>query len=363
MKIPIVSVSLISTLLAVLPVSADTITLKDGTVLEGKILRTEGDVFVIEYNVTKTGSIKDIKRVPRLKVDKIIEVREDEVAFAKLEKLVPTPDLLTAEDYAERVQEVKAFLAKYPTGTRTKEAKALIQTLTEEAQKVEAGGRKIDGLMVSAADYRANAYDMDARVLETKIRQEAKAGHSIAALRVFTKLDEDFAPSKSYREVLPVVVKVIQSLRVQIAASIATYEARMEKRASELESMSGTEQATVRRMIEQETAALESRYQAEKSAGQIWVTPSSKHLGSLEDCLSQIDSELSRLTDGQTGANPEVDPGKAYRAAWKAIRSNADLEEFEKAMADAQAAGLSETYLEMLTEAAKAEGLKVGGDS
>ncbi|MCF7674206.1 MAG: hypothetical protein K9N23_06210 [Akkermansiaceae bacterium] len=363
MKLPIVFASLISMLLAMLPVSADTITLKDGTVLEGKILRTEGDVFVIEYNRTKSGSIKDIKRVPRLQVNKIIEVREDEIAFAKLEKLVPTPDLLTAEDYAERVQAVQAFLAKFPTGTRTKAANALIQTLTDEAQKVEAGGRKIDGLMIPAADYRANAYDMDARVLETKIRQEATARHSIIALRTFAKLDENFAPSKSYREVLPVVVKLLQSLRVQVAASISTYEARMEKQASELESMSGTEQATVKRAIEQRAAALESRYQAEKSAGQAWVTPSSEHLGSLEDCLTQIDSELSRLTDGQTGAKPEVDPGQAYREAWKTIRSQADLEEVEKSMADAQAAGLSETYIEMLTEAAKAEGIKIGGDS
>lgn len=363
MKIHIVSAFLFSTLLAMLPASADTITLKDGKVLEGKILRTEGDVFVIEYNVTKSGSIKDIKRVPRLQVSKIIEVREDEIAFAKLAKLVPTPDLLTAEDYAERVQSVKAFLAKYPTGTKTKAANALIKTLTDEAKKVEAGGRKIDGLMIPAADYRANAYDMDARVLETKIRQQATARRSIIALRTFAKLDENFAPSKSYREVLPVVVKLLQSLRVQIAVSISTYEARMEKQASELESMSGTEQAAVKRAIEQKTAALESRFQAEKNAGQVWVSPSSEHLGSLEDCLTQIDSELSRLTDGQTGVKPEVDPGGAYRDAWKAIRSHADPEEVDKAMAAAQAAGLSETYLGMLTEAAKAEGLKVGGDS
>lgn len=363
MKNQFLSATLVSLLIAALPAAADTITLKDGTVLEGKVLRTEGDVFVVEYNVTKSGSIKDIKRVPRLQVDKIIEVRQDEIDFAKLAKLVPTPDLLTADDYTDRVQKVKAFLAKYPTGTKVKEANALLKKLSDEAAIVEAGGRKVDGLMISGADYKANAYDMDARMLEAKVRQEAAAGHAILALRAFTQLDEKFQASAGYRQVLPVVVAVLQRLRGQITASLSTYDDRMEKKAAELESLSGTDQANVRRALEQEAAALEARYQAEKAAGQVWVTPSSKHRASLEDCSTQIDSELTRLTGSDVAAKPEGDPGKAYREAWKSIRSHADLEEVEKAIADAQAAGLPEAYLQMLTDAAKAEGIKLGGES
>lgn len=362
MKNHFVPATLISMLCGILAASADTITLKDGKILEGKILRTEADAYVIEYNANKSGSIKDTRRVLKSEVAKIVEVRADEIAFAKLAKLVPTPDLLTAEEYAERIQSVQAFLAKYPTGTKVKEAKALIAKLTEEAKVVDGGGRKVDGLMISGADYRANAYDMDARMLEGRIRQADKAGKAIEALRAFATLDTEFQASASYRAVLPVVINTMKTLRAKVAESLSTYDARMEKQEKDLEGMGGTDQANVKQALKQQADQLEARYQAEKAANQPWVTPSANHRQSLEDCASLIDSELSRLTSAETGTKP-ADPGKAYREAWKAIRAGGEAEEIEKAIADAQAAGLPEKYTKMLEESAKAEGIKIGGDS
>jgi aspartyl/asparaginyl-tRNA synthetase len=158
MKIRFIPCSLLAFVFVAAQAGADTITLKDGKVLEGKILKTEGDNYVIEYQVTK--SIKDVKKVPKADVAKIVEIKLDDKAFEAIAKLVPTPDLLTADEYAERMQAVKAFLTKFPTGTKKKEAEAILKTLTDEAAKVAAGGRKFDGMMVSGTDYRANAYDM-----------------------------------------------------------------------------------------------------------------------------------------------------------------------------------------------------------
>lgn len=363
MKNRIFPATLVSVLLGVLPGSADTITLKDGKVLEGKIIRTEADAFVIEYNVTKSGSIKDTKRVLKTDVDKIVEVRQDEIAFVELAKLVPTPDLLTSEDYAERIQRVRTFLAKYPTGTRIKEASALLAKLTEEAKVVEGGGRKIGGLMVSGADYRANAYDIDAQTLEAKIRAAEKAGRSIEALRAFTALDTEFQASVSFRAVLPSVQKMLQALRGQVAGSLATFEKRMETRETELGAMGEGERAGVKQALDAKAAELEARYQAEKAAGQQWVTPSADHRASLEDCASLIDSEISRLSTPEIAAKPAADPGKAFRTAMKSIRSGDKPEDVEKAISDAQAAGLPERYVGMLEEAAKSDGIKIGGDS
>lgn len=363
MKNRIFPVTLVSVLLGVLPGSADTITLKDGKILEGKIVRTEADAFVIEYNVTKSGSIKDTKRVLKSDVDKIVEVRQDEIAFAELAKMVPTPDLLTAEDYASRIQQVRTFLAKYPTGTKIKEANALLAKLSEEAKAVEGGGRKIGGLMVSGADYRANAYDMDAQMLEAKIRQAEKAGRTIEALRAFALLDTEFQASVSYRAALPSVQKMLQALRGQVANSLATFEDRMAKRATDLAGMGDADRANVQQALDAEAAELESRYQAEKAAGQQWVTPSANHRQSLEDCASLIDSEISRLSTPEAAAKPAADPGKAFRTAMKSIRAGDKTEDVEKAIADAQGAGLPEKYVGMLEEAAKADGIKIGGDS
>lgn len=358
MKLRFLSLPLLVVLGLAAQSAADTFTLKDGTVLEGRLLRTEGDVYVIEYQVTK--SIRDIKRVPRAQVAKHVQVAEDAKAFEAIGKLVPTPDLLTAEDYQQRIDAVKAFLAKYPKGTKVKEAGDVMKKLQAEYDVVKAGGRKYEGLMISGADYRADAYDMDARMHEAKIREAVKNSQWLPALRAFAELDKDFQGSASYRAVTPLVLRAMRALKGQVDASLASYDERMEKREADIEAMTGEDKANTRRAIDEQTAQLEQRYQAEKSAGQVWVTPHPSHRQSLEDCASQSESEIQRLS-----SPPEAgtgDPGKAYRAAWKVLRGEPDEEAAEKAMTDAQEAGVPEKYLGMLKEAAKASGVKVSDE-
>jgi hypothetical protein len=81
----------------------------------------------------------------------------------------------------------------------------------------------------------------------------------------------------------------------------------------------------------------------------------------MEDCASMLDSELSRLT-GEI-PKPPADPGKAYRDAWKAIRTGNEAEEVTKAFEAAQAAGLPEKYMKLLQAAGKAQGFNFGSDT
>ena len=328
-------------------------TLKDKTVLKGEVIRIEGDVYVIEYQYS--ASIKEQKRVPKADIVKIVTDKPDAKAFEAIAKLTPTPDFLTAAEYQQRLAAVKAFLAKFPDGSKANEAKAILKTLSEESAEVAAGGRKVGGLMIKAAEYRANALDLDAQVLEAKIRSAATSGQLLTALRAFAELDKEYQTTVCYREVLPVVVKVLQSFRGQIDATVKTYEARMEKRTADLEATPPAEREGTKRAFEIETARLEKLYQAEKAAGQAWVTPNADHKQSLDDDLNLADSELQRLNTSPPAA---TDGGKVFRRTWKVIHSDAEAEEMEKSMAAAEAAALPERYLKLLQEAAKASGMK-----
>lgn len=355
MKVPSITSYLIpllgcSSLVAV----ADTFTLKNGTVLEGKIVPPlQADAYVIEYQVTPR--IKDKKTVPKADVVKIVTEKLDEKAFELIAKLVPTPDFLTIDEYKQRLAAVNAYIAKYPKSSKLKEANEILKTLSDESAEVEAGGRKYQGIMIKAAEYRANAFDLDARALETKIRAAAKNSQWILALRAFADLDKDFQTATCYREVLPVVVKALQTLRPQLKSSVETFDARMEKQTAEVEAMAPAVRDETKRAIEQEAKGLERTYQQEKSAQLTWVTPNPKHKASLDDDLSLADSELQRLT---TLPPATTDGGKVYRSTWKTIHSDADAEAMEKALAAAEAAALPERYLKMLQEAAKASGVK-----
>ena len=97
-------------------VYADTIKLKDGTTLEGKILEENPSTIKIEYNVTK--SIKDIKSINRSEIKEITKVSEDEIAFNAIKSLLPTEDLLSTDDYdkilADKEKEIPNFFVTRP---------------------------------------------------------------------------------------------------------------------------------------------------------------------------------------------------------------------------------------------------------
>ena len=332
-------------------------TLKDGTVLVGEVIRMQGQAYVIEYQ--RSAAVKDLKIVPIGDVVKIITEKPDEKAFVEIAKLLPTPDLLTVDDYKARIATVKAFITKYPKSAKLPDAELVLKTLTAENAEVAAGGRKLRGIMIKAADYRANAFEFDARVLEAKIRAAAKNAQWLTALRAFADMDKDYQSTACYSDVKPVVVNALQEVRKQVSASLATYEARMAKRDADLQGKGQAEREATQRALDAEAARLEKIYQSEKDSQQAWVTWNPDHTASMEDDKSMAESELQRLAAPQ----PVVpDGGRIFRNAWKVVHSQANAEAMEKAVADAEAAGLPERYVKMLQDAVTASGVKPGED-
>ena len=111
--------------LFLLPCSADKITLKDGTSFEGVVISEAGDQYVIEIAFTKT--IKDERKVAKTDVVKIDRDLPDMRAFEALAKLVPTPDLLTADDYSPKITAVEKFLKTFPHSTKVAAANAILE--------------------------------------------------------------------------------------------------------------------------------------------------------------------------------------------------------------------------------------------
>ena len=87
-------------LLSIATLTADTIKLKDGTVLEGKVIKETPDSIDFEYNFTK--SIKETKTIKRSDIKVIDKEEADEIALEEIKKLLPTASLLSTDDYDKK---------------------------------------------------------------------------------------------------------------------------------------------------------------------------------------------------------------------------------------------------------------------
>lgn len=333
-----------------LPSPADTFTLKDGTTLEGSILKENPDSYTVEVKVTK--SIKDERVIAKSDIVKIEREQVDLTAFQDIAQLKEIPDLLTSEEYAARIRAVEKFLKDHRGSAKTKEARDILAKLKAEANEILAGGLKINGKIISPTAYRANAYDIDARVQEAKIRALIKESRYLAALRTFSDFSRDFRNTSAHAELVPLVTQVINSYLAGIGESLASYDARVKERELGLQRMAAADRSATESAIREENAELEARLKAEQDAKIGWVTTHPFLKSSLDETMTFGKQELARL-DALKNA-PAVDGGKAYRDALGLIQGKGDANAINTAITAAKTAMVAPKYIEMLEAAAKA---------
>jgi hypothetical protein len=326
------------------PAAADTFVLNNGSKLEGSILSEDATSYLLEVRVTKT--IKDERRILKADVKKIEREYPDQIAFAAIKKLTPTPDLLTPEEYAKRIRAVEKFLGDFRLTSRSKDAEAILATLKAEANEVLAGGIKLNGKIVPAAQYSANAYEIDSRIQAAKIRKLVKNAQSLQALRVFSGFGKDFQNTTAYAELVPLMKQVITSYLQELNQSLTSFEARVKERKVGLERMPTADRRLTENAIREETAELETRFKKEKDAKLDWVTIHPFFKPSLEDTMTFAKQELARLSAMKN--QPVVDGGKAFRDAMTLVQSKADAAEITAAIAAAKTAMVPERYMTML---------------
>lgn len=347
MKLKPSPLSLILSLLA-LPLMADTFILKDGTSLEGVILQEVGDSYLLEVQFSKT--IKDERKVLKSDVVKIVREQHDLKAFEPLAKLYPTPDLLVPADYSRTIAAVTKFIKDFPNSTKLKEAKTMLDALNSESALVAAGGIKFNGKMLTAAEYQANAYDLDARVQEDKIRRLLATNEVLPALRLFSEFDREYATSISRGALLVPVKNVIQNHLAELKQSLAAMDAAIKKRTAGLTQMSSDDRQNTQNAIKEESDQIEASYQAEKAAKQIWITTTPYHKASMEEAIRSGEVELARINAVKITLG--VEGGKAFRDAWNAVNGGGDAAAAGAAIAAAKTALVPARYLAPLEQAA-----------
>ncbi len=355
------ALSLVS-LALILPSTADTFTLKDGTTLEGVILSETPDNYLMEVRISR--SIKDQRTVAKADVVKISRELPDLKAYEAIAKLVPTPDLLTAAGYAANIAAVEKFTKAFPTSMKVKDADVLIATLKAESAQLAAGGVKFGGKFITPAEYKPNAYDLDARIQESKIRRLIDARQYIAALRLFGPFEAEFRNTKSFTNLKPSIINIIQSLVDEADENLKTLEDRRAQRKANVLTIPQADRANTITALNEETDAVEAAYNKEVANKEVWFTISPFHQASLEAMSTFGKSEIARLTTDV--AAPGLDGGKIYQDFYNAVIAGPPPapKEGEPAPAEspikvalgaAKAAGIPGKYLAPLIEMANAQ--------
>ena len=332
----------------ILSAAADVFVMKDGSRLEGTVVHEKATSYLIEVRVSK--SIKDEREIAKADIERIERVPPDKLAFAVIEKMTPTPDLLTSQEYAKRIVAVEKFIGDFRLSPKLKDAKAILATLKGEANEVLAGGIKFNGKMIPAAEYKANAYGIDAGIQEAKIRRLARDLQHLSALRAFTEFERNFRNTASFLALVPLMNQEITSHMAEANQYLTTLDAREKERNSGLERMSLKERRITEKAIREENAALEAQFTKEKDVRIGWVGIHPFCKASLEETMVFGQQELARLATVKD--QPVVDGGKIFRNAMRLIQNKGEPAEIATVIASARTALLPPRYIAILEAAA-----------
>jgi len=296
---------------------ADIFVMKSGKEIEGQLLAEDGAVYRVEVKVSS--SIKDERVIPK---DEVLQVRRSTAVnndFAKISKLVPVLDLLNSREYERRIRDVEKFLKIKPEPKESDQARDMLATLKREANEVLNGALKINGKMVGADDYRLDAYDMDARVAEIRIRRMVEAGAYIEALRAYEIFERDFSNSEVHRNLAPLMRQVVRAHVSELDEMLSTLDARIRERGIGLQRMSAIARRDAELAIADEAAQLEAINKAEKDAKAAWLTVDPFLKKSIEEGLSHARKEEAKFA--VVGAQKAADGGRIFRDALLLVRS------------------------------------------
>lgn len=295
---------LAAVLLAASPVRADEIRLKSGQTLTGRITYDAGDIVKIEIPIS--GSIKETKIIGRADILAILKDAPDDVEFNKLQTLVPTPSLVSVEDYRKMLETGPvAFLKNFPESKHVGKVKEIQATLAEELDKAERGFMKLDGEWLSPQDKLDYKELIDSKIRLLRMQANAKGNHYsqlIAAMREYEVIEENYFGSPAFPKAIELAKEVVPTLgrQLQTMATAVDYQNAEYEKAVAASTPEARVQLTAAR--EREDQAISQAIEADKKAGVKWVQFNPRNKQGIEESLRLAATELSRIQAFDTAA-------------------------------------------------------------
>lgn len=272
---------------------ADTVILKSGEKVEGKILSETDAEVTLSVQITPT--IKDERVIKKADVEKIDKVMPDEVAWAPLAGLTPGQDSLEKDDYERVATALGYFLTSYPASAHAKVAKERLELFQVDQKRVERGEVKMDGTWLAKDKVEEARIQIAGHILFNRMKAHATAGRSIEAMLVFDQIEKIFSGSASYPDAISLARKILAGLKPVVEQQQARVKRKIEDEKVRLKTAQGAEKVQLDALLKREQMMTDAAVAAVEKSGAKWLPLQPANERSLTATMSRLTSETTRL--------------------------------------------------------------------
>jgi hypothetical protein len=275
--------------------SADTLRLKDGTQLKGKIVEETPEGVSIEYFVTAT--IKDQKTVSRADIESMEKISEDQVEFQTLGPLASPAQVLDTSFYDPLIsRKIPEFIAKYPYSSHVAELRDRLNALSGERDRVKRGDRKIDSVWITADAIAADPYENGAMIAYAKMRTPLVSSNPVEYLRCYEMIEKQYPGSAVMPDAVDGALVQLAALQTRIAAARVNGEIALRNLSNAISASPADEAKQLRDGLERDNAAIKAAMKEASGDGRKFfpVSPNSKE--ALDALQAVAVAETARVT-------------------------------------------------------------------
>ena len=287
---------LVATLGTIVPAAADSVTLKSGEKIEGKIIVQGTDIVKIEVQIS--GSIKETKTFGMDEVAGIEKTAPDKVAFAAIQANIPTPDLMSSADYDDMIRSgARRFLTTYPESEHVAEVTKIIEQLEDEKERVQLGAIKLDGEWVSREDRQLYRFAVEARIRNRRMQLKMANKDILGALREFENIEERYTETPAHHVSLTNALKVLPGWIQNLERQLGNVEF-LDKRDKDAEALlKPDELAQIQQAKAAEKAQFAQVLQNERDQDILWTSVNFRSSESLQNSISLAKNQFTRLSE------------------------------------------------------------------
>jgi hypothetical protein len=296
---------------------ADSLFLKGGERVDGKILSETDTELTIEYKVS--ASIKDERVIKKTDVEKVEKDSPDIEAWAAIKDFRLSEDSLDGPTYLHYISGLKGFVAQFPQSANAANAKTALDTIEAEKKRVDAGEFKFDGKWLSKEEVQKERTQILGGSYLRQMKRLAAAGRFQDAMGVFESLEKAAGGSAAFPDAVEIARRVAISLKQAADAGVLKVRAKTDEEKRTLEKLTEPQRSQTAKDLKYLRDQVEASVATIERSGAKWMPLSPATERSLTALAAKAGTEIVRLNglpvENMRLSLKEVEKGKAAVAA------------------------------------------------
>jgi hypothetical protein len=313
---------------------ADTVTLKNGTKIEGKITSETDTQVTIE---TRSGGIIDEKTLKREDVQSVSKLTPDEVAYASLRTIkLGANSLPTAAQYDSYITSLKSFITQHPQSKYKAEIEKLAADFEAEQKRVTGGEVKLDGKWLSAIEVQRERYQINGTVAANYMKEQSARGDAAGAMNTYELLEAQYPGSRGYIDAVEMAKRIVPALKQQADARLARLPAEIAEREKAVAGAAGLNKIELQGELDREKQTNEAALALAKRQGLKWPPFIPRNEESMKTISTLAEEASSRLAS--------VEVAKARQSIQLSNEARAALDKKDVTVAEQKAVAAKEAW-------------------